>query len=228
MARVMVRAITIIRAADESGSLKTYHPGDWVAVGKQRAIELLENGQAELPEEVAGQRALTDDLTDCGIYLRGGSMHDARQALSGLDVGVTEWSGALRLPYERTLLWLPPRTLERRQIALGFARVEDTGVYASWEVAAMLRANELLASQIGDKAERHKTQRAVGDLRLPVYDTTAIWVRKTAATERLIAAWNEERAESEDDEHSFLRALYRNRVLLCSLPAGWLGKWARQ
>lgn len=207
--------------------MQTYHPGDWVPVSKQRAIELLENGQAKLPEEAQAQRALKEDLGDCGIYLRGGTIHDAKTALDGLDVAVTEWSGALRVPYARTLLWHPQQPLQRRQIALGFARVEDIGRYASWEAAAMLRSNELLASQVCDAAEQHKTEQAIGDLRLPVYESSAVWVRKTTATEAFVAAWEAERTESDCDEHCLLRALYRHRVLLCSLPAGWLGKWRR-
>jgi hypothetical protein len=169
VARVHVKAVTSILASDEHGSLKTYHPGDWVAVSKQHAIELLESGQAELPEEAQVQRALKETLDGCGIYLRdGGTIREAREALAGLKVDVTEWSGSLRLPYPRTLIWWPQRELERKQIALGFARVEDTGRYASWEVAAMMRANEMLASQTGDVTEQRRTREAIGDLRVPV------------------------------------------------------------
>lgn len=227
MARVHVKAVTLIMAADATGTLKTYHPGDWVPVSKQRAIELLETGQAELPQEAQVQRALTEDLSDCGIYLRDGSIQDAQDALNGLQVDVTEWSGALRLPYPRTLIWHPLQPLQRKQIALGFARIEDTGRYASWEVAAMLRANERLALQVGDQAEQRRTREAIGDLRIPVYESSAVWVRKTPDTEDLIAAWETERQDSECDELALLRALYRHRVLLCSLPAGWLGRWRR-
>jgi len=227
MAKVYVRAVTIIMAANEHGTLTTYHPDDWVPVSKQRARELLETGQAELPEEEQIQRALTEDLGDCGIYLRDGTIRDAQAALDGLKVGVTEWSGALRLPYPRTLIWLKCQPLERKQIALGFARIEDTGRYAAWEVAAMLRSNELLASQMGDQAEQRRTREVIGDLRIPVYESSAVWVRKTPDTEDFITAWEAERQGSECDELAFLRALYRHRVLLCSLPAGWLGRWRR-
>lgn len=227
MARVHVKAVTVVMAANEHGTLTTYHPGDWVPVSKQRAIELLENGQAELPEETQIQRALSEDLSDCGIYLRSGTVREARAALEGLDVDVTECSGSLRLPYPRTLLWNTIQPLERKQIALGFARVEDTGRYASWEMAAMLRSNELLASSIGNQAEQRRTREVIGDLRIPVYESTAVWVRKTPDTEQMIAAWDAEMQGGESGELAFLRALYQHRVLLCSLPAGWLGRWRR-
>lgn len=227
MARVHVKAVTIIIAADEHGTAKTYYPGDWVPVSKQRAVELLESGQAELPKEAQVQRALSDDLSDCGIYLRGGTIHETKDVLDGLKVDVLEYSGALRLPFERTLLWRPNQPIQRKQIALGFARIEDAGRYNSWEVAAMLRGNDMLASQIGDQSEQRKTIDAIGDLRLPVYETGAVWVRRTNETQRFIAAWDAELQESNCEEHAFLRALYRNRVLLCSLPAGWLGRWRR-
>lgn len=228
MALVQIRAVTIIRAVDESGSLKTYHPGDWVAVGKQRAIELLETGQAEMPEQAQAQRALSENLIGCGIYVLDGSIKDAKGIMGHHNLEALEYSGALRLPWERTLIWNANREIEPKQVALGFVRVEDTGRYASWEVAAMLRGNEMLAGEIGDLAEQRKTRDAVGDVRLPVYDAGAIWVRRTEATEALIAAWDRERKESPDaPEHAFLRALYTHRVLLCSLPAGWLGRWRR-
>jgi len=215
-------------AADETGTLKIYHPGDWVGVSKQRAIELLESGQAEMPEQAQAQRALSQDLADCGIYVLDGSIRDAKGIMGHHDLDACEYSGSLRLPWERTLIWSAARPIEPKQVALGFVRVEDTGQYASWEVAAMLRGNEMLASEIGDRSEQNKTKVAIGDLRLPVYDTAAVWVRKTEATEALIDAWDRERKESPDaPEHAFLRALYTHRVLLCSLPAGWLGRWRR-
>lgn len=228
MAQVLIRAVTIVRAVNESGTLTTYYPGDWFRVGKQRAIELLESGQAEMPEDAQAQRALTEDLNGCGIYVLNGTVREARQLTSTLyNLDACEYSGALRLPWDRTLIWDARRALEQKQMVLGFVRVEDTGEYASWEVAAMLRGNEMLASEIGDHAERRRTLEVVGDLRIPVYDATAVWVRKTPATERFINAWDTERQESECEEHAFLRALYRNRVLLCSLPTGWLGQWRR-
>jgi hypothetical protein len=225
MALVQIKAVTIINAADEHGSLKTYYPGDWLKVGKQKAIELLESGQAEIPQAAEAQRALTDDLSDCGVYLREGDVKETKAQLGGLKLDIVESSGALRLPFERTLIWHGRQPLQRRQIALGFARIEDTGRYDSWEVAAMLRSGDLLALTIGDQAEQRKTREAIGDLRLPVYETSAVWVRKTAATEAMVRAWDREMQDSDCEEHAFLRALYLNRVLLCSLPAGWLARW---
>ena len=227
MARVWLRAVSRVNQADETGTLKTYEPGDWFETSKQRAIELLETGQAEIPDEAKAQRALTQDLDDCGIYLREGSIRDARDALDGLKVDVIEYSGAIRVPFARTLIWHPRLPLQRKQIALGFARVEDTGTYASWEVAAMMRSNEMLASEIGDKADQRATLEVAGDLRLPVYETGAVWVRRTNSTEALVRAWNAALETTDCDEHAFLRALYTHRVLLCTLPPGWLGRWRR-
>ena len=180
-----------------------------------------------MPEDAQAQRALGDNLDDCGIYLRNGSAHDVRESLGGLQLEVIEYSGALRLPFERTLIWHSRQPLDRKQIALGFVRIEDVGHYASWEMAVMLRGNELLAQGIGDQAEQRKTQETIGDLRLPVYETSAVWVRKTNATQAMIRAWDQEMVGSSCEELAFLRALYQNRVLLCSLPAGWLGRWRR-
>lgn len=227
MAQVRIRAVTNINAADANGTLITYHPGDWFLIGKQRAIELIESGQADMPEEAQAQRAMIENLENCGVYLRDGTIRDAQRASGRHKLDATEYSGALRLPYDRTLIWHPRQPLEPKQVALGLVQVEDTGRFASWEVAAMLRQNDLLASQIGDKGEHKKTLEAVGDLRLPVYETGAVWIRRTSSTEALIDAWDREMRVSDCEEHAFLRALYTHRVLLCSLPPGWLGRWRR-
>lgn len=226
MALVHLRALATINTIDESGQRFTVHKGDWFKVGKQRAIELIETRQAELPANAEAQRAIKEDLDDCGILVLGGSVKDARAAMGRHTVDALESTGRLYLPWDRTLIWDVRYPLEARQVALGFVRVQDTGRYNSWEMAAMLQHNEMLASDVGEAADQQRTREAVGDLRLPVYNTLALWVRKTAATEALVDAYAAELAESQSEEHAFLRALYRHRVLLCTLPAGWLRRLA--
>ena len=221
MAAIQLRALGTVNVVDKHGQRQSFHAGDWFACGKMKAIELIETGQAELPGAAEGQRAITEELSDCGILVLGGTVKDARKAAGLHHVDAQEFTGSLRLPWERTLIWNAEHPLDPQQIALGFVRVAKRGRYDSWEMAAMLKGRDLLASQVGTKEAKARTRESVGDLRLPVYDTGAVWVRKTSNTEALIKAWDNER-ESGDNEHAFLRALYANRVLLCTLPAAWL------
>lgn len=224
MALVHMRALSTINVPDESGQRITVHVGDWFKVGKQKAIELIEQGQAEIPASAEAQRAIREDLTDCGILVLNGTVKDARDMAGrhAADMDAQELKGDLYLPWPRTLIWDARYELSPKQVALGFVRVADTGRYSSWEMAAMLRGNEMLANEIGDAPEQTKTKTLIGDLHLPVYETSAVWARKTTSAEAMIAAWGAELRADAGPEHAFLRALYCNRVLLCTLPAGWL------
>ena len=222
MALVHLRALSTINVPDESGQRITVHPGDWFKVGKQRAIELIETKQAEMPANADAQRAIQEDLVDCGILVLNGTVKDARKAAGRHVLGGLESKGPLSLPWPRTLIWNARYPLQPKQVALGFVRVADTGRYSSWEVAAMLRGNELLGRDVGEAADQQRTREIVGDLSVPVYETSAVWVRETEATKALIETWDAELQTGAGPEHAFLRALYCNRVLLCTMPAGWL------
>ena len=130
--------------------------------------------------------------------------------------------GGLGLPYPSTLIWTPGVQVSPGAVWRGFARLHDTrDMGEPWEILAVLIAGEKLARDVGSATERKKTEAAVGDLRLPVYDTGVLWVRKTPVTERLVARWGVEVEGGADESHAFLRALYGERAMLCTLPAGW-------
>ena len=85
----------------------------------------------------------------------------------------------------------------------------------------MLASDTMLARDIGSDEERAKTEELIGDLRLPVYDTNLLWVRQTPATGYVMRMWANELAHGADEQHSFLRAIYSTRILLCTLPPQW-------
>ena len=95
----------------------------------------------------------------------------------------------------------------------------------TWEVAVPLRPYAELAQQHGDETERALTKQLLLDLRQPVYDSRAVFVRECARTDALLAAWEEERGTCQCAGFCglpFLRAVWRVKPLLLALPAGWV------
>ena len=137
--------------------------------------------------------------------------------------------GEPSLPYEYTVLWDPSLKTPLRGIEAGLMRLGNAELFPdqdSWEVLATLVSLTTLASDIGSPGEQRKTEVVVGDLRLPVYDTRLLWIRRTPATENLIAMWASELEKGSDEQHSFLRSLYSSRIMMCTLPPGWQNKQA--
>jgi hypothetical protein len=164
-------------------------------------------------------------LSDCGIVVRNGEIKDA-QHIVGRHPEIGAQVGGIELPFDRTLLWDPTMPMLPARAVLGFCRVEDSG-YARWEVAAMLRGHELLAKGVGSDEDRAGTMALFGDLRLPVYDVQAVWIRKTRQSKKFVDQWRAEVEGGCGEEHAFLRALYAQKVLLNTLPTGWLARWVQ-
>lgn len=223
MAKVYVLAKSVLHVPDKHGRMRTFHPGDWVAVGKHQAREWLETGQAALPDLEQEREITTGALGDCGILVRHGYSEQAQPLAEKHELAIKE--GNIRLPFKRTLLWNPALELTPAQANLGFSRIAKDGDYTGWEMAAMLKGNRMLVSQYGNDNDRKQTQEIVGDLRLPVYETSALWVRRTQNTERIIQAWKDAVGAGIDEVHAFLQTVYTNPVLLCTLPHRWLEQW---
>lgn len=212
-----VRLLTI-KHISVRGTLKTFQSGDWVKVGRQTARAWIASGEADYPG-LDKVDAIVGKCKNCGILVRG----DKKRAAHIKRVKVV--GGKLpALPFGRTLLWNPELKLTPAQAVVGFSRTESTGDgYDAWEVAAMLLSDRALAVHHGSDKEKRKTKAVIGDLRIPVYDTRAVWMRKTETTQMLVAAWAAEIEAGANEAHAFLRALYSHPVLVCTLPAGWVG-----
>lgn len=218
-ARVRLLAIKHI---SRGGKLQTFHPGDWVRVGRQTARAWIAAGEADYPG-LDKVEAIVGKCKNCGVLVRGdrkAAVHIVRKYGRMKTVG-----GKLpSLPFGRTLVWKPGLALTPAQAAVGFSRIESTGQgYDAWEVAAMLLSDRALAAHHGLEKEKRQTKAVIGDLRIPVYDTRAVWVRRTETTRRLVKDWAAEIEAGANEAHAFLRALYSHPVLVCTLPAGWVG-----
>jgi len=229
MGKVWVRAKTVLRY-EEQGRRVTKMPGEWAEVGKHLARSWLDHGQAEIPKP--DTRAEVQSYDRCGVRVRVPiGPNDARSPVDTSTFGdladeLAFTYGEPAVPYDYTVIWKPPSPVVEQAVRVGLTRLhsfEDTDA-EPWEMLAMLASELRWAESFGSEEERAKTEETIGDLRLPVYDTDLLFVRRTKGTEAVVARWADELREGADERHAFLRALYAERVLMCTLGTDWQGK----
>jgi len=237
MSKVWVRVISIIYVS-ENGEMVTKRAGEWAEVGKHQARMLLASGQAEIPKQ--DTRNKMQEYGQCGVRVRipiaplSSHIPRSHQADSTIDTSafgdladkLAFTQGEPAITHNFTVIWKPPSLVVPCAVETGLARLqsfEDTDA-EPWEMVAILASETEWADSFGSDEERTKTEDTIGDLRIPVYDTNMLWVRKTERTEAVIARWLAELCQGADEQHAFLRALYAEHVLMCTLPANWAGK----
>lgn len=218
--------ITGIVNAGESPTGKPLHPGDWVEVKNQQTLQRwIANGKAEAPHWLKAEAATAIFSDNCGVIVRASkdtkvSMVAFAEYESALDIIK---STKLHLPFKHNLIWSPSFPLTKPQMIIGYSLIAaGRGGYDAWDMAAMLTSQTALANTVGAPDERAKTRQVIGDNRLPVYDTRAIWVKRTKRTTAIIDAMQAEVEDGADERHAFLRAVYGMPIKLCTLPPKWL------
>lgn len=206
---VQLKSIQYVK--DENGRQTTRHPGDWVNVGKQTALLWQARGDAEIPQGTV-YRHLT--VPGSGVLVRG-DIEAARQRLRGYQARIEIEEGAPRLPFKYTVIYTPSALLRQDLVPVGLSFLD------TWQLAVPMWDYEELALNAGTDADRQRTQEAIRDLRVPMYDTRLMFVRQCEDTERLIAAWRSEMAGGGDERLAFLRALYAIKPLILALPMTW-------
>ena len=237
MGKVWVRAIDVLYV-NENGQRVTKRAGEWAEVGKHQARMLLASGQAEIPKR--DTRNEVQEYDQCGVRVRiplaplSSHIPWFHRADFTIDISVfgdladklVFTQGEPAITHDFTVIWKPSTPVVPHAVEMGLARLhsfEDTDA-EPWEMLAILASETEWADSFGSDEERAKTEGAIGDLRIPVYDTNMLWVRKTERTEAVIARWLTELRQGADEQHAFLRALYAEHVLMCTLPANWAGK----
>lgn len=224
MPHVQIKAIKRVR---EHGKLVTYRPGDWVKVGKQTALEWIVDGSAHDPSgalgPALGRPKGGKPSTEYGLRIRGEQAKVDLRCVGRFQQDVSVSFGTPAVPYKYTLIWLPTVPASQKLVNTGFLRVQLTdGAKEAWEMAICLASDNLMAANVGSEEEQAKTLKAIGDLRLPIYNTDLIWVRRTKVAVKTIEQWAEYLAAGEDEQHSFLRTIYRTNPLICTLPPDWV------
>lgn len=199
----------IVRNLDVRGKMRTFHPGDWIDVGRATALRWIADGTAR----VVNRAVLSAALAGCGAVVQGDAGF-IRGALPELEI-VSAEDAPFTLPFDRTLLISAPAG-RTELLGVGFRLVER------WEVAAPIWSYDELAAHVGSEDERARTAAVVRDLRVPLYSSDLVFVRRTPTTRSLMRAWAEESADGGDPKLAFLRALYRVKPMLCALPTTWI------
>lgn len=204
---------------ERQGKLVTKVGGEWFQTGKMQARDFIARGLAEIPrddlrDEVCG-------LDKCAIVISGVSEF-ATELLGELGKKVDVVISDPQLPSEfNFLLDMSMASLPvGNGIEAGLARIMsfEDNVADPWEVAAELYTDDMIAADYGSDDERELTAEVIGDLRVPVYNSGLLWVRKTEATKRMIELWNNDDGER---NHALLRAIYRALPMVLTLPSGW-------
>lgn len=220
MAKHWVQARTVLTRVTEDAQRVTYQPGDWFECRNVELLTLQASGKIRTVPEIL--RAMFD-FTHTEILWRGPQQRAGTMSEYGIHERVALEPADLRLEQRYTLIARPGAVITPNSAALGFLRIEERAGYDAWEGAGCLMAGLRLANTYGSAEEQAHTLAALGDLRVPLYDTKLLWMRKTEATEDLLAAWSEELADGADEAHAFARALYARRVLWFTLPPDWVG-----
>jgi len=204
MGKVWVQAVTIVSATGNDGKLRQYHPGDWLEIGGEDARNYLAAGQIKILNQVTKQQLVP---ADCGIVLK-------TQAKFAYD-GVAIVYGEPRLEFEKTLIWDNALSFKRDLIPVGLSLLDR------WEIAVPIPDYNTLARDIGTEEDRKRTEEVIHDLRVPVYETRLMFIRRNDDTKKLLDLWLTER-QGGDDRLAFLRALYISKPYILALPSIWL------
>jgi hypothetical protein len=210
MGKKWVKAKRTVIRVNEDGIRETHQPGDWFQCRNMEMRALIVSDQIEEP----GKLDEVFDLSDCGVLV-GGDLGLA-QALIKQRFGSIPVESGFSLEYPRTLLWNTAVKLRLDLLPVGYHRLT-----AGWQIAAPLLSYGVLARDIGNDEDRLRTQEVIRDLRVPVYETGLIYIRRCPDTERLMAAWQDERDGGGDDRLAFMRALYRVKPTINALPTTW-------
>jgi len=220
MGKHWVKALKVIRRMEDDGLWHVYHPGDGLEVLNQELNYQVSSKQAERYDIAAMQPLQVDN---CAIVITGGDTEQARRFVE--HTGATIYTGDPHFPDTClfVLWWNVGAPLRLDLMPLGFHRIK-----AGWQTAIPLWRYNVLARDIGTEDARRRTEEVIRDLRVPVFDTRLIYVRRDSETERLLDLWLTERETGDDDKLCFMRALYAVKPLNCALPITWISNGQRR
>ena len=124
------------------------------------------------------------------------------------------------MPFERTVIVSKGVNMRPGLLPAG------VGLLDKWQIAVPFvgYSDKDLAIYRGDDSDKNTTRRQILDLRVPVYDTRLMFVRRCPDTRRLFEAWNDWRKQVKDEPLAFLCALWDVKPLILPLPTSWRGK----
>ncbi len=167
-------------------------------------------------------------VVNAGIVIRqNDAVAQSKAAKCGLGLKVaTDWT----LPWEHTLFIAPGTCVPWDLVCTGMDFIRQ------WDIAAPFWRAFMLAKSLGTPADRQRTEKAIHDLRVPVYSHELLFVRASEAGKAFLSTWRQECQDGGqdggqgggDERLAFLRALYAVKPLFCVLPRLWLADIAQR
>lgn len=215
MGKVWVRARQVLSVHDASGRLRQMQAGDCFGIGKYDALMLISQGAVEALKTLRVE--LAHDIIDCGVVVTKGDVKKAAKTIHSRYKAMPVIGGKPHLEYPRTLIWRPSVPLRLELMYIGFHRLQR-----GWQLAVPLVSyDRAMAHNVGTAADRKRTRAVVSDLRIPLYETGLMYVRRCPQTIQLFERWAEERKDGGDERLAFLRALFEVNPVICALPVTW-------
>lgn len=200
-----------------NGKTRRFMPGDWVDIGTQTAHRLISQGLAEKPGESVFN-LLIDNTS--GFVVIGQLTENERvqikETLSHL--GISE-SDDVEMLFSENVIYNRnnSKKLRAELLPVGFKWLKH------FQLIIPIHSYEELAIHLGNDEDRKIVKSVIRELRVPVYNTNFMFIRRSEATRDLINRWKYYRDELgiSDDKLSFLCALYETKPLYLATPVTW-------
>lgn len=210
---VQLKSVQYIEVA---GKLATYHPGDWVNVGRQQAELWVRSGLACVPSENGSEQAMIAGNAGAIIVVAETDKFErAERVLEPYKERLKILEGAPLPIFKRTMIWETSLKFRRELVPVGLNLLDK------WQIAIPLCNYNTLACHIGDEEEREQTKAVIRDLRVPLYETRLMFVRQCPEIEKLLKLWQTDVKDGCNERLSFLRALYVTKPYILALPTVW-------
>ena len=203
--------LRVSKYVERNGKQHKYPPGETINVGRTTAMEWIAACDAVLVEAIVSKA-----LGNVGFVVS--SLERATEVLRGVSETPIV-TGPARCEFSRTCILDTSANVRPDLFQAGFNLLAA----GRWQAAAPLWSYTELACHIGTDEDRYATKAVIRDLRVPLYDTRVLFVRRCDDTRRLLALWLEE-CKRGDTRLAFLRAMYQVKPVLCALPAQWTGR----
>lgn len=201
---------------DVNGTPTRYFPGDWIDVGNGYAHRLISQGLAEKP----GVNVLSElvDYTSGMLVIGSLDTNHQQQIKSTIPHIEIMLGDELEIPFSETLLYNSKlKKLRVEMLPIGFKWLK------SFQIIISLLDYTTLAIHLGNSNDQLKAKEILKEMRVPVYDTNLIFIRRCDETKELVSQWKENRTIFTDDKLAFLCALYQVKPLHLALPNTWIG-----
>lgn len=206
--------LKVPKTLEVSGVTRHYKPGDWVEIGRSTANTWIQQGIAERVDYDVNKEYV--DLT-AGIVLIGSInqnlLDNLKQDIKGIEIANSD---VPEMYYSENMLWINGIDIKREMVGIGF------NLLKKWQVAIPIYDYDKLAVHIkSTKKEKEYIESVIHDLRVPVYNTNLIFIRRCSETKELLEQWEKEKELIKDDKLSFQVAYYKTKPTLSALPVNW-------